>query len=125
MTSDEVIQRYLGQAHIEKRFRMMKTCHGLSHVFIHTPVRQDSMVIMDALATCVQTAMDAALKAARPEGGRRITVEMLDDKLVGCRIGFDREGMRLFFSGDDYSRDLFFEAVDRMHLDLTHLFPYA
>ena len=44
---------------------------------------------------------------------------------VGCRIGFDREGMRLFFSGDDYSRDLFFEAVDRMHLDLTHLFPYA
>lgn len=125
MTSDEVIQRYLGQAHIEKRFRMMKTCHGLSHVFIHTPVRQDSMVIMDALATCVQTAMDAALKAARPEDGRRITVEMLDDKLVGCRIGFDREGMRLFFSGDDYSRDLFFEAVDRMHLDLGHLFPYA
>ena len=65
------------------------------------------------------------MKATRPEDGRRITVEMLDDKLVGCRIGFDWEGMRLFFSGDDYSRDLFFEAVDRMHLDLGHLFPYA
>lgn len=125
MTSDSVINRYLSQCTIEKRFRMMKTCHGMAHIFIHTPARQDAMIIIDALATSMQSAMDAKLKKGHVKGRRRITVEMLGDQLVGCRVGYDREEKRIFFSGDNESRELFFEAVDRLGVDLRYAFPFA
>lgn len=125
MTSDSVINRYLSQCTIEKRFRMQKTCHGMAHIFIHTPARQDAMIIIDGLATSMQSAMDAKLKKEHEKGRRRITMEMLGDQLVGCRVGFDREERRIFFSGDRGSRELFFEAVDRLGIDLSYAFPFA
>lgn len=125
MTADTVINRYLQQCTIEKRFRMQKTCHGVAHIFIHTPVRQDAMILMDCLATAMQSALDAVLKRERPPGEKRITMEMLGDQLVGCRIGFDREEKRIFFSGDRESKALFFRALDRLGVDLCYAFPYA
>lgn len=125
MTSDSVINRYLGQCTIEKRFRMQKTCHGVAHIFIHTPVRQDAMIIMDCLATSMQSAMDAVFKRGHQKGERRMTMEMLGDQLVGCRVGFDRSENRIFFSGDRESKALFFEAVDRLGIDLRYAFAIA
>ena len=104
---------------------MQKTCHGVAHIFIHTPVRQDAMILMDCLATAMQSALDAVLKRERPPGEKRITMEMLGDQLVGCRIGFDREEKRIFFSGDRESKALFFRALDRLGVDLRYAFPYA
>ncbi len=125
MTTDSVINRYLGQCTIEKRFRMQKTCHGVAHIFIHTPIRQDAMIIMDCLATSMQSAMDAVFKKGHRKGERRMTMEMLGDQLIGCRVGFDRSESRIFFSGDRESKALFFEAVDRLGIDLRYAFPFA
>lgn len=125
MTADSVINRYLGQCTLEKRFRMQKTCHGVAHIFIHTPIRQDAMIIMDCLATSMQSAMDAVFKEGHRKGERRMTMEMLGDQLIGCRVGFDRSGSRIFFSGDRESKEMFFEAVDRLGIDLRYAFPFA
>ena len=125
MTSDSVIGRYLAQAVVEKRFRMMKTCHGMAHVFIHTPVRQDAMIVMDGICTSIQSAMDARFKLRHKVGNRHLTVERLYDELVSSRVGFDREEGRIYLSGDPESRRLFFEAVDMLGVDLAKAFPYA
>ena len=60
-----------------------------------------------------------------PSGEKRITMEMLGDQLLGCRIGFDREEKRIFFSDDRESKALFFRALDRLGMDLRYAFPYA
>lgn len=124
-TSDSIINRYLAQAVIEKRFRMQKTCHGVGHIFIHTPIRQDAMIQMDCMASSVHSAMDAKMKEGHVKGTRRITMEMLSDRLVGCRLAFNESEGRIFFSGDERSKTLFFRAVDLLEVDLRYVFPYA
>ena len=125
MTADDVINRYLRQCTIEMRFRMQKTCLGIAHIFIHTPVKQDAEILMDCLATAMQSALDAVLKRERPLGEKRITMEMLGGHLVGCRIGFDREEKRLFLSGDRESKTPFFRALDRFVVNLCYAFSYT
>lgn len=125
MTTDSVVNRYLSQAVVEKRFRMMKTCHGVGHIFIHTPIRQDVMIKLDIIATSIQSVMDWIMSSRRGKGERKITTEMLYDKLVGCRLAIDTVEGRIFFSGDVESKELFFEAVDRLGVDLRYAFPYA
>ncbi len=125
MTADSVIGRYLAQAVVEKRFRMMKTCYGMAHVFIHTPARQDAMIVMSGLCASIQSAMDARFKLFHKVGDRHLTVERLCDELATSRLGFDRGEGRIYFSGDAESRELFFHAVDMLGVDLTKAFPYA
>ncbi|MGN0138055.1 MAG: transposase [Candidatus Methanomethylophilaceae archaeon] len=125
LTTDSVVNRYLTQAVIEKRFRMMKTCHGIGHIFIHTPIRQDVMIRLDIITTSIQSVMDEVMKRKRPVKGRNITVEMLSDKLIGSRLAIDQPNGRIFMSGDQESKDLFFEAVDRLGVNLGYAFPLA
>lgn len=121
-TSDNIVNRYLSQAVVEKRFRQMKTCHGVGHVFVHTPIRQDALIFIEGVTASVHSGIDAALKARKKKGERSITMEMLGDRLVGCRLAYDEPAGRIFFSGDEKSKELFFEAVDRLGVDLGYAF---
>lgn len=121
-TSNNIVNRYLSQAVVEKRFRLMKTCHGVGHVFVHTPIRQDALIFIEGVAASIHSGIDAALKARKEKGQERITMELLGDRLVGCRLAYDEPAGRIFFSGDEGSKELFFEAVDRLGVDLGYAF---
>lgn len=53
---------------------MKKTCYEVTHIFIYTPIRQDVMILMDCLATAMQSALDTVLKTEKPPGEKGITM---------------------------------------------------
>ena len=122
MTADSVVGRYLSQCVIERRFRMEKTCYGMSHVYIHTPARQDAMIVMCNMASSVQSAMDARLEASRPKGGAKMTVERLADMLANGRLEYVRGSNMIRFSGSAASLALFREAVERLGINISYAF---
>ena len=123
-TADDVIEYYLRQCVVERRFRMMKTCQGMGHVYIHTLRRQDTMIFMTALATMIQSAMDEKLKRTHIKGQPNITMERAADKLVNARLGYDKEKDRVYISGGGDSAKIFADMLERLGIEKRLLFGF-
>jgi len=118
-TSDTVLRLYLDQYKPEHTYRLMKSGMGVSSVYVHTPSRAAALLFTVAVATLVNSVMDALLR--RNAKGKSRTVSRICTEIQGAILAYDRDGDEIYVMGPDGSASKVFSFMDSLGLDPSTL----